>query len=162
MGSTCKIRKCFCWKFPMTLYIGYRRQSATRTLGMDLIFPFALASQSYLYQIGNKWESSLRPSPHLFNRLYQSNRLSSSGGSKHEIWSRAWRSWNNLLDRLLLFAVQISIVKETENKKKTYYLSLTLCMSRLKVNFKSKKSPLHVAEPKKYNTDLVNVNDQAL
>ena len=24
------------------------------------------------------------------------------------------------------------------------------------------KSPLHVAEPKKYNTDLVNVNDQAL
>ena len=137
MGSTCKIRKCFCWKFPMTLYIGYRRQSATRTLGMDLIFPFALASQSYLYQIGNKWESSPINPPHLFNRLYQSNRLSSSGGSKHEIWSRAWRSWHNLLDRLLLFAVQITIVKETENKKKTYYLSPTLCMSRLKVNFKS-------------------------
>ena len=94
----------------------YRRQSATRTLGMDLIFPLTPVNQSHFYQIGKKWESSLRHSPHLFNRLDQSNRLSSSGGSKHEIWSRAWRSWHDLLDRLLLFAVQITIVKGTENK----------------------------------------------
>ena len=94
----------------------YRRQSATRTLGMDLIFPLTPASQSRFYQISKKWESSLRDPSHLFNRFDQSNRLSSSGGSKHEIWSRAWRSWHDLLDRLLLFAVQITIVKGTENK----------------------------------------------
>ena len=50
----------------------------------------------------------------LFDSFYQGNSLSCSRRSKHQVRSRAWRPRQNLLNCLLLFTVQSTIVERSD------------------------------------------------